>query len=262
VKLVNPPPIIPGSNWHTIELNGWSKKNNDDDKKLICYIDVSEPLFINYVAQGPGILSGEFFVPVTKEDTWRIANANGALPLTRAVADQAHNYALSTANGRASTAVEFIASAPLEDFEKFSRELCGTGVRSHGRDIYKKKVGKDLVSGAHKLWVLSAVPGSKTPKAINYGAYVNRALTPEEVRAGGGPGGPYLEAGWNVIQACHGAHNSTYKDYSQLLQLMRNLRIAKDSQEYIPLKQAVKDGLHQVWDEHPNLLSWDDLAGL
>jgi hypothetical protein len=248
---VNPAPT--GLKWYTVKLDGWAKKNGNDPK-LIAYIDVSEPLFVTISAADAAkakksVLAGEFFIPVTAADTWRIAKANDALPLTRAVADQAHNQAIAKG-----TAVGFVGSAPLEDFEKFSKELCGKGTASFGRDIYKKKQGTELVSGAHKLWILSAQPAGAKPKAINYGGYVNRAITAAEIAGGSGPGGPYLTKdpatkGWNVVQAAHGAHYAMYWDYSQLLQMMRRFRMAPDSTEYIPLKEAVKDGDHRVWDE-------------
>jgi hypothetical protein len=244
--------------WYTVTLDGWSKQNKNDPN-LIYFIDVSEPLFASVTkeqAQDLSILSGDFFVPVTKDDTWRIAKANNAFPLTRAVADQAHNQAIAKG-----TAVEFVGSAPLEDFEKFSKELCGKGSAPFGRDIYRKKRGLELVSGANKLWVLSAATSTASTRAINFGAYVNRPLTDFEKKHGAGPGGPYLASGWNVVQACHGAHNGQYSDYSQLLQLMKNLR-SNQKGETPELVECLKDGDHRVWDEHPKLLDRNDLDGL
>ncbi|MBZ5620920.1 MAG: hypothetical protein LAQ69_19660 [Acidobacteriia bacterium] len=168
-----------------------------------------------------------FYLPVTAKETFDFAKKFGWLPLTRAVADQAHNQA---------TQFTYKPQAPdLLDFEKYTVDTLDKS--------YGPSYAAHLVSGSHKLWILS-----KVGKATNYGFYAQADQTHV-------PNGPRLK-GWYVIQTRGGAHNATYWDYSQLLQLMKADTLNIDGTNY-SLSAAVVAGLEAVWDEGSKLQASD-----
>jgi hypothetical protein len=144
----------------------------------------------------------------------------GWLPLTRAVMDQAHNQGVKIA---------FRAQGNLLDFENYSRTL---------DTLYGPHETTKLVSGGHKLWVLSGF-NTKT-RAVNYGFY--------KVDKQPSLLSPRLK-GWSVIQSLGSRHNEAHWDYSQLLQLMRAGPAFLINGKSQTLSQAVADGLEAVWDE-------------
>jgi hypothetical protein len=215
--------------WAKIDLGGGAS------------VEVSHP----YLAKG-------IFVPVTAKKHWGLAadfhkKGHDWYPLTRAVADRAHNQAIQKG-----MAVTFSGWPTLTDYKGFSKYLLGKYSKFHG-------LPDAVCSGGHKYWLLSTGPhGIKadgTPisapvdkKAINYGFYKMAA------RQGAGPG-PYLHAAWSVEQSLGGRHNAHHWDYSQLLQFMRNYQGGKEKD----LRKAIVAGEAAVWDEKGYVLAPDVL---
>ncbi|MBI3469240.1 MAG: hypothetical protein HY000_40065 [Planctomycetes bacterium] len=197
----------------------------------------------------------DYFVPVTPLETFAKARAFGAFPLTRAVADQAHLQAVQ------------IVPRPekvLWDFYASSERLMGTFYR-----------GKPLVSGAHKIWLLSG-----RGIGINYGFYLEKKLRDVKERFGQyldkDRGGTFLpRTDFTLIQGSGAAHDvnlnnqqiakalapdfadrdskedSSHWDYSQLLQLMKQDGPLEIDGKSISLVDALVEGLSPVWDEQP-----------
>lgn len=183
--------------WHDVPLRDGFK------------IKVSSPVFKDGV-----------FVPVTAAETMALARRLQVFPLSRAVMDQAHNFANQVPKPASPDS--------LYDYVTYTQRLRATP--------YVTQYGYALSSGAHKLWVVSA----RGP-VINYGFYIPRARG-ELVRCG-----PNLDPKQNVIQGLGAAHNAQHWDYSQLLQFMSNLRDA--SGQAVDLRQALLDKNPAVWDE-------------
>lgn len=165
------------------------------------------------------VLKEGLFVPVTAAETRELARKFEVFPLTRAVADQAHNIAVK---------VEKQKSPGLLDFITYSNRLKATA--------YHTQFGYSLTSGAHKLWVISS-----RGKAINYGFYIRRVGT-DRVRCG-----KYLDPQYNVIQGLGAKHNGGHWDYSQLLQFMTSLK--DPERQRMDLRAALLDRNAAVWDE-------------
>src|SRR5262249_23108588 len=147
--------------WHTIKLN-WALQTDAPWS-----IEVCSPVSID-----------GYYVPVTALETWEFARQFNAFPLTRAVADQVHNQVLKDYGSE--YAIDYIAMGavpllpiyrgqtdpdtkrpyiqnPLYEYEAFwdSSALQATKYTSDS-SIHTKGVDKGrLVSGIHKLWVLS-----------------------------------------------------------------------------------------------------------
>jgi hypothetical protein len=167
-----------------------------------------------------------FYVPVSAKETFALARRFGWLPLTRAVADQAHNQAKQ---------FSFIWNSQLFDFETYSKKV--------GK-LYDPVYDASLISGSHKLWLLSTCK----PKATNYGFYLKHK--PDLKRS------PRLKGEWWVAQSEGGEHNELWWDYSQLLQLMKSDSLMIDGATYT-LSDAVVAGLEAVWDESSKLTQAD-----
>jgi hypothetical protein len=166
------------------------------------------------------LIKDGYLLPVTAGDTLRLARRFEVFPLSRAVMDQAHNAATKVAKAQSPTS--------LYDFVTYSQRLSSTA--------YYTQYGASLVSGAHKLWVLS----SRGP-TINYGFYIRRSPT-DPVRSG-----PLLDRRYNVIQSLGGRHNALHWDYSQLLQFMSGLE--DENGQRVDLRQALLNRHPAVWDE-------------
>jgi hypothetical protein len=237
--------------WHTIKLDmgqatssGWT-------------VEVCSPVFLD-----------GYYVPVTAADAWKLARSFGAFPLTRAVADQAHNYVL--ANYGSDYAIDFTPisalprlpgykdalNPPLHEFQVYwdSSFLKPTKYMTDP-NVQEKGVDQGpLVSGSHKLWVLSnwrSDYANDMPRAVNYGFYAKANSGTKQVKLAGR--GPYLDRKWYADQTLGNKHNSLHWDYSQLLQLMRNLRI-QGQVEPGPkpadmLRSLLKGGNEKLWDE-------------
>ena len=210
-------------NWRKISLkNGHS-------------VQVSFPVRVAHVgtmqknADGIYELSHTYlFVPVTAAEQQAICKLHGYIPLTRAVADQCLNDAK-----RSATYVPFQGQYPhMADFELFSAllESKGYGGNPQGWGY-----------GAHKLWLLSRHPSKpdQGKGAVNYGFYG----PPGSVRFGH----PNLDAPTEIEQDLGGRHNDTHWDYSQLLQVMKELK-DKDGKS-LDLRAELLAGNPAVWDE-------------
>jgi hypothetical protein len=166
------------------------------------------------------VMKDDLFVPVTAKESMALARRLEVFPLSRAVMDQAHNHAVKVAKQK--------TPASLLDFVTYTDRLKPTA--------YVTQRASALVSGAHKLWVISA----RGP-VINYGFYIRRAAT-DPVRCG-----PRLDAQYNVIQSLGAKHNGAHWDYSQLLQFMT--RLQDESGQAVDLRQALLTRHAAVWDE-------------
>lgn len=184
--------------WVEIEIQGGKKA------------EVSLPVVID-----------NFYVPVTAEETRKIASRFGSLPLTRAVADQYHNQAIHVQPRFQDP------SKDIFDFELYSTYL----LQKYGDAASRQKF-----AGAHKLWLLS----SFNRNATNYGFYVKSHSKSTQ-------GGKYLNSSFTVIQSLGGRHNNQHWDYSQLLQVMRGEN----------LKESIINGEPGFWDESGKLNAED-----
>jgi hypothetical protein len=204
-------------------------------------IDVSLP----YVRDG-------VYVPVRAKEMWSKAVLVRGYPLTRAVADQAHLFAVT--NG---IAVVFQGQWPfLTDYRKFAATLDSKFSYKSGYPQAPPLGLKKMVSGGHKYWLLSAA-GGKDPRAINYGFY-----TKDPKIKDGGLGGFYLYGKkpdpscfllpnvWFLQQTLGGAHDAMEWDYSQLCQFMKNFKVGGSDQS---MADAITDklapGHDAIWDE-------------
>jgi hypothetical protein len=188
----------------------------------------------------PYLTEDGFWVPVTAREQWALAAKLRVYPLTRAVADQAHMSA--DADGGALDYKGLAKGLGVGlDFEAFSKYL-------NDHTTYYNNYNMQLVSGGHKLWLLSNGPGGKNPNgmAVNYGFY-----TKDKNDADKDPPGKYLTGGWFVKQGRGTHHNKDYWDYSQLLQFMRNF--SSEDDEELTLRNALLKGDPAVWDEENKL---------
>jgi N-acetyl-anhydromuramyl-L-alanine amidase AmpD len=178
----------------------------------------------------PVFVSG-YFVSVTAQETWDLAARFGALPLSRAVADQQVNEAIRLGN--------FVEFSPLNinthgpGFDAFTEVLKGTR--------YMRGYGNEAVSGSHKLWLISS--RTTADKPVNYGFHHHGGRLPGSQ----GDAGPYLQRSHSVVNGLIRAHDwAGHWDYSQLLQLMKDLRA---DGEAVDLRQALNARNPAVWDE-------------
>lgn len=178
----------------------------------------------------PVLVSG-LFVPVTAQETWDMATKFGALPLSRAVADQQVNAAVDRGDFVEFSPQTFDTHGP--GFDVFTERL--------KRTRYIADYGNAPVGGSHKLWLLSALTSDAKP--VNYGFHHHGPRLPYAQ----GASGKYLYAGYSVVNGLIRAHDwGSHWDYSQLLQLMRGLRA---DGEPFDLRQALLDRHPAVWDE-------------
>lgn len=153
----------------------------------------------------------DLFIPASKAELWDLARrlntglkeSEKLYPLTRAVADLVQNTALYE-----DPTVEYGAmQGDLFDFVKYSGLL--------NKNNYKDSNSR-LVSGCHKYWPLTAHSTDAT-RGVNYGFYVPRKIMKD-------PGGRYLNQRYGVINGLLKGHDTTFWDYSQLIQFMRKPR--------------------------------------
>jgi N-acetyl-anhydromuramyl-L-alanine amidase AmpD len=202
--------------WFTLDL----RMGQPDDVAASYTVQVCSPVLV----------SG-FFVPVTAQETWDLASRFGAMPLSRAVADQQVNEAVRLGN--------FVEFSPLNiethgpGFDAFTDVLKATK--------YMSGFGNAAVSGSHKLWLISS--RTTDAKPVNYGFHHRGAQLPGSQ----GAAGPYLQSSYSVVNGLIRAHDwANHWDYSQLLQLMRDLRA---NGEPVDLRQALLSQNPAVWDE-------------
>jgi hypothetical protein len=180
------------------------------------------------------LTTDDLWVPVTGHEQWALARKLKVYPLTRAVADQAHMAADDDGGA--------VVYKPFSgfDYETFSNHL-----KDH--TTYYNNYNMQLISGAHKLWLLSNGPGGRDPNgmAVNYGFYTKNKSDAEVAGAG-----KYLKDGWFAKQGRGSHHSKDYWDYSQLLQFMRNYS-SEDND--MTLREALLKGDPAVWDEENKL---------
>jgi hypothetical protein len=196
-----------------------------------------------------------YYVPVNASETWDFARKFNLLPLTGAIFDQYHNQST------------FVTQSPKHNAG------AGTGAHFHTFSEYLNDNNYHLgmKSGAHKLWVLSA-----RGRAVNHGIYVNKPKNIAKYLADckplprgscASPGGPKLDSSYWLFQSKGAAHNDKHWDYSQLLQLMRSDDVFKVGYDVtqlfrpssatapyvkiVKLREAILEGLPEVWDERP-----------
>lgn len=191
-------------------------------------IDVCSPVF-----------KRGYFVPVKSKEMWSMAKqfsagadpANHLFPLTRAVFDQFHNAATRKGGWVARKPMPHTVPQ-IKDFVTYSEYL------KNGK--YVTHYGNSPVSGAHKLYLLSAHGGKKT---VNYGFHIKQSTPPSQ-----GEAGRYLkDTGSSVINGTLAGHNEDWWDYSQLLQFMKNFRNVLGDHE--SLRSALLNGDPAIWDE-------------
>jgi hypothetical protein len=185
------------------------------------------------------------YVPVDANETNAFALKWNVLPLTRAVADQAHNAAVY---------VKKPEWPPPKDAKRRMYDFVGYSQKLQQQRGYPLHHGVRLVSGAHKLWVMSA----KGP-VINHGFHAPVSVCRTI------PGllcvpNPVLDAPFVAIQNISAKHNARHWDYSQLLQFMTDLRNEKG--EPVDLCGALLNGHAAVWDEHPAKLPAQRIPGI
>jgi hypothetical protein len=150
--------------------------------------------------------SPPLFLPVTKKETWEMAQYFKAFPLTSKVMDS--TYSDKSVTTVAFHGGKFTAGAETDNFVNYSDYLASKGADA-----------KKLFSGAVKLWILSNVqpgrtpscPGSADPKedpSVNYGMY-----------------NPTPQSPVHPIQGAAACHDQNHHDYSQILQLMKNFKL-------------------------------------
>jgi hypothetical protein len=215
-------------NWVDIQLIGG------------CKIQVCSPVFVSYSGTKTYNAGGkyeiapgeDFFVPVTAEETYLLAKRFDAFPLTRAVADQVHNQAVRVTKSS-------MDASKID--ECYNIPMISEYLRTNYRPYHRSK--SKIVSGAHKLWVLSARRTS-----TNHGFHVPKNSAFHT------PGN--LDPKYSVIQDIGAIHDEKHWDYSQLLQLMANLTDGSGNQLKDPatgndltLLQALKNKHLAIWDE-------------
>ncbi|MEJ2457644.1 MAG: peptidoglycan recognition family protein [Novosphingobium sp.] len=168
------------------------------------------------------VRKSNLYVPVTAGETYRLARRFGVFPLSRAVFDQAHNARQMGAKPK--------SPSNLLDFITYSQRM---------RESFGDYYGVTILSGAHKLWVVSSLG-----TIVNYGFH-RRPIAGEPFR-----GGRYLDRNrFNVVQGLGTWHANQpgHWDYSQMLQFMKNLR--DPNGRSMDLRQSLLDGHPAVWDE-------------
>jgi hypothetical protein len=206
-------------NWVSVNLK-WV-----DDNKVTQTgkIKVCSPVFVQAADPQTGLLR-YYYVPVTAAETYWFARHFQAYPLTRSVVRQVH-YQTTLQMGRPA----LDASKPGEGYD------LDTSSRFYTSHYYAHNVPNQIVSGGHKLWILSAKRMS-----INHGFYVQTA-----------PGAKTFR----VMNDLGAFHDENHWDYSQLLQLMKDLTDSnnqpmKDSTGApLTLLQALKGKHKAIWDE-------------
>ncbi len=194
--------------WHTVSLAGGAT------------VEVSLPVKVDGV-----------FLPVMAAEQKKVAGAVAAVPLTRAVADRAFEDATA-----AGTFVPFQGQYPhMFDYDRFTKFLDGTAYGGSPQP---------WAFGAHKLWLLSRFSNKG---AVNYGFFgpgVDGNGKPDNRPA---TGHPNLTTHVHIQQDLGGRHDAAHWDYSQLLQLMRNLKDAAGGP--LDLRAELLAGNPAVWDE-------------
>lgn len=207
----------------------------DEDLKwytLDLQMGQSGPTSPRYTIQvcSPVLVSG-YFVPVTAQETFDLAARFGAFPLSRAVADQQNNEAVRLGNFEEFSPLDITTHGP--GFDVFTDKLKGKK--------YMSGYGNAAVSGCHKLWLVSSLTTGSKP--ANYGFHHNGPRLPYAQ----GAAGRYLRSPYSVVNGLIRAHDwAGHWDYSQLLQLMKDLRA---DGEPVDLRQALEAMHGAVWDE-------------
>jgi hypothetical protein len=168
------------------------------------------------------------FVPVTKLDTWKLAQYFEAYPLTKAVSDRAHN--------RADTKRDKKAPEYSAGIRKYCYDFVGYSLTWLNKVGYRHSHNAHLASGAHKLWIMSNTVSARSPDcpgappgqdpSVNYGFYDSDKAT-------------------GVWQSPASCHNQDHWDYSQLLQLMTDFRV---NDRPVSMTRALLTGHPAVWD--------------
>lgn len=176
--------------------------------------------------------SPPLYLPVTKKETWEMAQNFKAFPLTRKALD-------STYKDPSVTTIpfhqgKFSAGLESDNFVKYSEYLTANGADP-----------KKLFSGAIKLWILSNVKSAKTAQcpgpgdqsedpSVNYGMY-------------------HPAANQGRFQGAASCHDQGHHDYSQILQLMKNFKLyGRD----FDLGTALVTAHPGIWDEANPYKPW------
>jgi hypothetical protein len=189
-------------------------------------ISVCAPVYVmgDHSAGDPGAF---YYVPVTARETYELAKYFGAFPLTRSVADQLYNRAeVKVARPPGLDASVGDQGYDFEAASKYYHQQYTSG--AHDTNRY---------AGGHKLWILSAVKTS-----VNHGFYKSRDSTQ-------GPNRGDLLPQFGAINDLGAFHDEERWDYSQLLQLMKDLRNGGDTPFATTMVQALKDTNRGIWDE-------------
>jgi hypothetical protein len=208
-------------------------------------IDVCSPICVRATAQelqpvaayldGPVPANGLYlYVPVTADESSAFALKWGVFPLTRAVSDQAHNAAVFVPKPPWPPAAD--RARRMYDFVGYSQKI---------QTKYFSYQGWSLVSGAHKVWALSA----RGP-VVNHGFHATLA-TCRSIPGLACVPGPLLDKRFAAIQDLGARHDARHWDYSQMLQFMRGLR--DDSRQTVDLSGALLSRHPAVWDEPAKL---------
>jgi hypothetical protein len=219
-------------NWVSADLDVPSKSGAPVTYK----IEVCSPVCVT-ATHAKGTAGTTYYVPVTARETYELAKYFDVFPLTQAVADLIYNKTPNRFSRP--TALTQATGWQLYDFPTAS---------TYYMLQYNPLQGKAQVSGGHKLWILSSVD-----IWVNHGMYTTPASPSTHINSG------YLNNKYAPIQLLGKFHTSQSKgehwDYSQLLQLMRNLTDAagnplKDKNgNDLKLIQALQDQHPAVWDE-------------
>jgi hypothetical protein len=186
-----------------------------------------------------------YYVPVTPAETYELANLFGAFPLTSAVADQAHNQA---ALQLFRPAMDASMAKDRFDFPR-SSDYYKMNYLSH-----QMATPPEIVSGGHKIWLLSS-----SGTSVNRGFYVEKAKVGQKPSKNAS----YLDDLWTTLQHHGTAHaGEDHWDYSQVLQLMTKLtdgqgkalaftlkEILKATKAEISADAALKTAHAAIWDE-------------
>ena len=214
--------------WFPLEL--WYKDKSDGQFKKMGTVRVSSPM-----------MKEGYFVPVkwgemivkAKQINKSASDENQVFPLTRAVFDLMHNAARTGRRWSQRKSMPYTEPG-IKDFVEYSEYL-------KSRTQYVSQYGHAAVSGAHKLYLLTA-HGSKG--FGNYGFHILTGTPPDQGKAG-----IFLkDTDSSVINGLLAGHNAEWWDYSQLLQFMKDFRDVLGNR--ISLRQALTDGDPAIWDEH------------
>ena len=172
-----------------------------------------------------------FFLAIHAIDTLRRAKEFKAYPLTRSVADRLHNQALRFERPKKSG--RYMDASKSEDV--FDLVSCTRDLKTK----YLPQHGKKLVSGAHKLWVLS-----NRGFSVNHGFHHDKKPPKKDASR------PSLNPQFTSIQNIgHGHPLGIDWDYSQLLQFMKEFKVAGKT---FNIAEALLTAHPAVWDE----MSW------